>query len=155
MLMRKNAILKHHGPSPSIQQSFFSAHTKALVIAFQEWGNLLESRSHHYRHQRICQIMLPAVSWVHLEKEISSMPILWRIACRLQHSHSMPGADESEYPLKPRNPEEFDTRVMLHAANAVGLSYGYKRIPIIANDIDIIVLGISFFGDIGAEKLWV
>ena len=141
MLMRKNAVLKHHGPSPSIQQRFFFAHTKALVIAFQEGGNLLESRSHHCRHQRICQIMLPAVSWVHLEKEISSMPILWRIACRLQHSHSMPGADESEYPLKPRNHEEFDTRVMLHAANAVGLSYGYKRILIIANDIDIIVLG--------------
>ena len=28
-------------------------------------------------------------------------------------------------------------------------------IPIIANDIDIIVLGISFFGYIGADKLWV
>ena len=38
MLMRKNAILKHHGPSPSIQQRFFFAHTKALVIAFQEGG---------------------------------------------------------------------------------------------------------------------
>ena len=36
---------------------------------------------------------------------------------------------------------------MLHAANAV--SHGYKRILIIANDIDIIVLEISFFGDIG------
>ena len=42
--------------------------------------------------------------------------------------------------------------MMLHAANAVGLSYGYKRILIIANDIDIIVLGISFFSDIGAEN---
>ena len=31
----------------------------------------------------------------------------------------------------------------------------YKRILIIANDIDIIVLGISYFGDIGADKLWV
>ena len=36
-------------------------------------------------------------------------------------------------------------RLMLHAANAV--SHGYKRILVIANDIDIIVLGISFFGD--------
>ena len=63
------------------------------------------------------------------------------------------GADESEYPLKPCNHEEFDTRVMLHAANAV--SHGYKRILIIANDTDIIVLGISFFSDIGADKLWV
>ena len=63
------------------------------------------------------------------------------------------GADESEYPLRPCNHEEFDTRVMLHAANAV--SNGYKRILIIANDTDIIVLGISFFSDIGADKLWV
>ena len=31
----------------------------------------------------------------------------------------MPGDDESEYPPKPCNHEEFDTRVMLHAANAV------------------------------------
>ena len=50
------------------------------------------------------------------------------------------GADESEYPLRPCNHEEFDTRVMLYAANAV--SHGYKRILIIANDTDIIVLGI-------------
>ena len=26
----------------------------------------------------------------------------------------LPGADESEYPLRPCNHEEFDTRVMLH-----------------------------------------
>ena len=64
----------------------------------------------------------------------------------------LPGADESEYPLRPCNHEEFDTRVMLHAANAV--SHGYKRILIIANDTDIIVIGISFFSDIGADKLW-
>ena len=63
------------------------------------------------------------------------------------------GADESEYPLKPCNHEEFDTRVMLPAANAV--SHGYKRILIIANATDIIILGISFFSDIGADKLWV
>ena len=63
------------------------------------------------------------------------------------------GADESEYPLRPCNHEEFDTRVMFHAANAV--SHGYQRILIIANDTNIIVLGISFFSDIGADKLWV
>ena len=63
------------------------------------------------------------------------------------------GADESKYPLRPCNHEEFDTRVMLHAANA--LSHGYKRILIIANETDIILLGISFFGDIDADKLWV
>ena len=66
----------------------------------------------------------------------------------------MLGADVSEYPLRPCNHEEFDTRVMLHAANAV--SNGYKRIVIIANDTDIIVLGISFFSDIGCVcHLWV
>ena len=42
---------------------------------------------------------------------------------------------------------------MLHAANAS--SQGYKRIRIVANDTDFIVLGISFFAEIGAEKLWV
>ena len=32
----------------------------------------------------------------------------------------MPGdGDESEYPPRPCNHEEFDTRVMVHAANAV------------------------------------
>ena len=33
------------------------------------------------------------------------------------------GADESEYPVRPCNHEEFDTRVMLNA-----VSNGYKRI---------------------------
>ena len=65
----------------------------------------------------------------------------------------MPGADASEYLLRPCNHEEFDTRVMLHAANAV--SHGYKRILIIAKDTGIIVQGISFFSDIGADKMWV
>ena len=32
MRTRKNAVLKHHDPIPSVQQRFF-AHTKALVIA--------------------------------------------------------------------------------------------------------------------------
>ena len=65
----------------------------------------------------------------------------------------MPGADVSEYPLRPCNHEEFDARVMLHAANAV--SYGYKRILIIAKETGIIVQGISFFRDIGADKMWI
>ena len=46
----------------------------------------------------------------------------------------MPDACESEYPLTPCTLEQFDTSVMLHAANAV--SHGYKRILIIANDTD-------------------
>ena len=41
---------------------------------------------------------------------------------------------------------------MFHAANAV--SHGYNRILIIAKYI-IIILGISFFSDIGAYKMWV
>ena len=61
------------------------------------------------------------------------------------------GGDESEYPLRPYNHEEFDTQLMLQAANAV--SHGYKGILIMAKDTDIIVLGISFFSDIGADKL--
>ena len=63
------------------------------------------------------------------------------------------GADESEYPLRPCHHEEFDTRVVFHAANVE--SHGYKRILIIANETDIIVLGIAFFSDIDADKLWV
>ena len=62
----------------------------------------------------------------------------------------VPGGDESKYPLRSCNHEEFDKRLMLHAANAV--SHGYKRTLIMAKDTDIIVLGISFFSDIGAEK---
>ena len=41
------------------------------------------------------------------------------------------------------------------ATSANAVSHGYKRILIIANDTDIIVLGISLFSDIGADKLWV
>ena len=42
----------------------------------------------------------------------------------------MPVAGESEYyPIMPYNHEEFGTRVMLHAMNAV--SRGYKRILIL------------------------
>ena len=65
----------------------------------------------------------------------------------------MPGAAEADYPLRPCNHEEFDTRVMLHATNVV--SHGYKHILIIANDIDIIILDIALFGVIGADKRWV
>ena len=45
MLTRKNAVLKHHDQSPSVQQRFV-AHTKALVIAFQEAGNPYDEDSH-------------------------------------------------------------------------------------------------------------
>ena len=45
MYTRKNAVLKHHDHSPSVQQRFF-AHTKALVIEFQEAGNPFDADSH-------------------------------------------------------------------------------------------------------------
>ena len=45
MLTRQNAVLEHHDQSPSVQQRFF-AHTKALVIAFQETGNPFDEDSH-------------------------------------------------------------------------------------------------------------
>ena len=42
---RKNAVLKHHDLSPSVQQRFF-AYTKARVIAFQQAGNPFDEDSH-------------------------------------------------------------------------------------------------------------
>ena len=45
MLTRKNAVFQHHVQSPSVQQRFV-AHTKALVIAFQEAGNPFDEDSH-------------------------------------------------------------------------------------------------------------
>ena len=41
---------------------------------------------------------------------------------------SVPGGDESEYPLRPCNHEKFDTRLTLHAANAI--SHEHQRILI-------------------------
>ena len=35
------------------------------------------------------------------------------------------------------------------------MQHGYKRILISAKDTGIIVQGISFFSDIGADKMWV
>ena len=45
MLTRKIGVLKHHDQSPSVQQRFF-AHTKTLVIAFQEAGIPFDEDSH-------------------------------------------------------------------------------------------------------------
>ena len=45
MLTGKNAVIKHHDLSQSVQQRFF-AHTKALVIAFQEAGYPFDEDSH-------------------------------------------------------------------------------------------------------------
>ena len=65
------------------------AHTKALVIAFQAACNPFDEDSHAKGGHEVViidteyQIMLSVVSW----EEISSMPLLWRIACSLQQSH--------------------------------------------------------------------
>ena len=108
-------------------------------IYLQNGGNKVEL--FHYLSVAIAETVFceETVVMSTLDEDVLGSPVL--------------GADESEYPLRPCNHEEFDTRVMLHAANAV--SHGYKRILIIANDTDIIVLGISFFSDIGDDKLWV
>ena len=47
--------------------------------------------------------------------------LLWRKGCNINSGlgSPMPGDDESEYPPMPCNHEESDTRVVLHAANAV------------------------------------
>ena len=60
----------------------------------------------------------------------------------------MPGAAESRQHAS--NHEEFDTRIMLHAANAV--LRGYRRILNIAKGTDVIVRGTSFFNNSGADK---
>ena len=49
--------------------------------------------------------------------------------------------------------QSWGIRVMLHAANVV--SQGCKRILMIANDTDIIVLAVHLFAEIVADKLWV
>ena len=45
MLTRTNAVFQHHVQSPSVQQRFV-AHTKPLIIAFQEAGNQFDVDSH-------------------------------------------------------------------------------------------------------------
>ena len=90
MLTRKNAVFKHHVQSPSVQQRFV-AHSNALVIHFKKQVTRLtriSTKSSLSTPDRLCRIRLPAVSWVHIDKERSRMLMLWRIACSLQQSHS-------------------------------------------------------------------
>ena len=90
MLTRKNAVLKHHYQSTSVQQRF-AVHTKALIIAFQKAGNPFDDDKHEVviiDTRKVMSDHVARMSWVHMETERSSMPILWRIACSLQQSHS-------------------------------------------------------------------
>ena len=90
MLARMNVVFKHHVQSPSVQQRFV-AHTKALVIAFQEAGNPFDEDSHEVviidtrevRPNNVARSIMGAL--VEGKKQHA---ILWRIACSLQQSHS-------------------------------------------------------------------
>ena len=59
----------------------------------------------------------------------------------------------SELQLSPSNHEEFDSQVILHAANACEIVM--KRIVIECNDTDVVVLAIFALNKLSAEKLWV
>ena len=62
-------------------------------------------------------------------------------------------SESSMSDLQLCNHEEFDTRVLLHARNAA--KNGHRQILIRANNTDVIVLAISFFVYIRADKMWV
>ena len=55
--------------------------------------------------------------------------------------------------ISPCSHEEVDTRILLHAKDAV--MQGHSRILIKASDTDVVVLCLSLFTEIGAEKLYV
>ena len=55
--------------------------------------------------------------------------------------------------ISPCEHEEVDTRILLHAKHAV--CNGHSTILIKASDIDIVVICLSLFNDIGAEELYV
>lgn len=54
--------------------------------------------------------------------------------------------------LAPCNHEEADTRIILHAAEAV--STGHKRVLIRTVDTDVVVLAVTFALQIGSFELW-
>ncbi len=55
--------------------------------------------------------------------------------------------------LAPCSHEEADTRLLIHAFDAQRC--GHQRIKIRSNDTDVIVLAVSEFNTIQAERLWV
>ena len=56
-------------------------------------------------------------------------------------------------PLAPCEHEEADTRILLHAKDAV--INGYPKIIIRTVDTDVVVLAIAMFDTIGAKELWI
>ena len=102
-----------------------------VMGTFRELGTYLQNASNkvelfHYLSVAIAQTVFREGKVVlsTLDEDVLGSPV--------------PGADESQYPLRPCNHEEFDTRLMLHAANAV--SHGHQRILIIAKNTDTIIL---------------
>ena len=55
--------------------------------------------------------------------------------------------------LSPCNHEEADTRVFLHVKDILRSLQG--RICICASDTDVVILAISFFGQLGVTELWI
>ena len=88
MLMPKNAVFQHHVQSPSIQQRFV-AHTKALVIAFQEAGNLFDEDSHEVviidTREVMPNTVARSIMGTHGERKKQHADF---VAHRLQQSHS-------------------------------------------------------------------
>ncbi|KAJ8890090.1 hypothetical protein PR048_009597 [Dryococelus australis] len=54
--------------------------------------------------------------------------------------------------ISPCNHEEADTCVFLHTVNAA--KCGLPRVLIRATDIDVVVIGVSMYQDMGLEELW-
>lgn len=55
--------------------------------------------------------------------------------------------------LSPCNHEEADTRIFLHAKHIV--ECGHRKVVIQTVDTDVVIIGISLFGQINAEELWI
>ena len=55
--------------------------------------------------------------------------------------------------ITPCTHEEADTRMFLHAKHAV--ISGCKSVNIVSSDIDVVVIGVSVFNDLGLEQLWI
>ena len=55
--------------------------------------------------------------------------------------------------LSPCNHEEADTRLFVHVNDAV--SNGYRKVMIIANDADVVVIALSIFHSIDVDELWI
>ena len=60
---------------------------------------------------------------------------------------------QDETNLAPCNQEEADTRIFLHVLDAS--KKGYKKISVVANDTNVVVIAICMFPHLELEELWV